>query len=186
MFLISDKENFDLFYNDLITQFPKEEQKSKKVFLKLLTYDCFDVLSAFDKAAYAFLLRDELNKVVWLDYIAVRKEFHSMGFGKKVINDMKDYYNGYKGCFLEVEKPNEAVPNTIRRIKFYENLGAKKIDCDYFYPNEQGDLQMDLYYISYDDKPVSNIFSTIENIHKLLHSDIPHLNEVLSKIEVKQ
>ena len=58
--------------------------------------------------------------------------------------------------------------NKYRRIKFYEALGAKKLDIDYVYPNDQGGYPMDLYYLGKNIP--ENITEDIKYIFKILHS----------------
>lgn len=183
MLLHSDKINFDIFYNDMILQFPKEELKSKAEFKKLIDSGKYDILSAFEKSAYVFIVKDIENSVIWLDYLAVMKNFHSKGYGKRIMESLKEYYPKYYGCYLEVEKPDENVADTIRRINFYKNLGAVRLNCDYFYPNENGYLPMDLYYLPFDDKLPQNSIKTIENIFNILHSELPHIKDVLQRIK---
>lgn len=182
MLLKSDKEGFNIFYNDMVKQFPKEELKTEDVFIELINSGNYDVLSAFDRRAYVFIAKDDENSVLWLDYLAVVKQFHSKGYGKQIIQSLSEYYPEYFGCYLEVEKPDENIPDTIRRIKFYENLGAVKLNIRYFYPNKNGDLPMDLYFLPFRNFIAENTLKTIQNIFFLLHSDITHIKSVLNKI----
>ena len=97
---------------------------------------------------------------------------------------LRDYYLDKDGCFLEVEKPDPNNYNTIRRIRFYDMHGAKKIDLNYLYPNKEGALPMDLYYIGYKPKVPSKdeIKSFIISLFETIHRDIPHRRKVLAEI----
>ena len=102
----------------------------------------------------------------------------------KVAGIIKNNFKNYHGIFLEVEMENPKMINTLKRVKFYKNHGAKKLEGRYFYPNQYGDLQMDLYYIPLKKNTVRGyeIKRVIEGVFKLLHSDISHLGNVLSRI----
>lgn len=184
----ADIRVFDSVFNDMAEQFPTTEMKDYKTFCKLLYSENYELLTAKESditVGYALVALDKENMVLWLDYIAVLKDFHSKGYGSKVLKNLKELYEDYKGCYLEVEKPDKNDFNTLRRIKFYENLGALKLNVDYFYPNSEGMLAMDLYFIPYSDFLPDKDFtgSVIKNIFSFLHADIKHLPLVLAKIK---
>ena len=66
-----------------------------------------------------------------------------------IFDSLINQFNTYKGIYLEVEKADESVINTIRRINFYKSLGAKKLDINYFYPNKDGCIELDLYFLPF-------------------------------------
>ena len=61
-------------------------------------------------------------------------------------------------------------------IKFYTNLGAQKLDYDYFYPSGKGPLPMDLYYLPYKGILPEHIDADIKETFAIIHSDIEYLN----------
>lgn len=182
------ENNFNTFFQDMLLQFPESELKTYETFLGLLKKDSYKLLSALDdeeSVGYVIYFDDNQNKILWLDYIAVYKSFHSKGYGMKILEALKLRYKDYKGIYLEVEKPNANEINTIRRIKFYTNLGAQKLCLNYFYPNKNGSLPMDLYFmpLSYSKLPdKEETLSCIQSVFNKLHCDIKHIDEVISKI----
>lgn len=188
---ISDTNNFEDIYKDMLLQFPQNELKTFEVFFKLLSDKTlnYKLLLAKDNEkviGYCLLYFDNEQNTIWIEYIAIYKEFHSFGYGSKIFETLKNTYKDYLGVYLEVEKANEDNINTLRRIKFYTRLGAKKIDCVYFYPNKEGCLEMDLYFIPFKEKMPDNqsIKTAIENIFSNLHSEIAHRNDVLKQIVI--
>lgn len=182
-------EYFNDVFSDMLNQFPKNELKGYDVYLNLLKSDNYLLFKAFDnnhEVGYSLIARDKVNNVIWLDYLAVHEKFHSKGYGGKILEALKDYFIEVRGCYLEVEKADENIPDTIRRIKFYENLGALRLNCDYYYPNKLGDLAMDMYFIPYhkDLPDCKTTISVISNIFELLHIDLNHIDQVLKKITV--
>ena len=184
----ADPNIYDFVYSDMKKQFPESELKDYDVFINLLNKIDYELLLAKinnSTVGYVIVAKDNINKVIWLDYIAILQDFHSKGYGSLIISNLKKYYPDYNGCYLEVEKPDLTCNNTLRRIKFYKNLGAEKLNIDYYYPNKDGMLPMDLYFISYNNFSPNRLFSqsVINNIFMLLHKNIIHYQEVLSKIK---
>lgn len=180
-------DKFSSIYSDMQKQFPQSEMKSYEVFLKLIDDGKYHVLAAYDREILVgYVIFAEIEDVIWLDYIAVLEELHSKGYGSKILNELKNIHSHKIGCILEVECSDESEPNTLRRIKFYENLGAKKLPVDYFYPNEKGDIKLDLYMIPHNQDCDFNIKEVIADVFELLHSELPHFKEVLDKISVNE
>ena len=168
-----ETKDIKTIYNDMLKQFPKEELKSCEHLENLLgkNYKAYLVI---DNEPVGYLLLFESEDFIRVDYVAVYKDFQSKGYGGKILECLKQSFETKKGCFLEVEKPNPDVLNTLRRIKFYESHGAKKLDIDYVYPNKYGGLPMDLYYVSYDGENVSQaeVEKFIGLLFRIVHSDV--------------
>ena len=172
-----DTKIFKHIYEDMLLQFPSSELKSYDEFINLFKHKVLECHAVFDgekEVGYIIyaLLED---KSLWLDYIAIKKEFHSNGYGRKVFELINN-------CYLEVEKPDETKPDTLRRIKFYKSLGAQKLNVDYTYPNLEGGMQMDLYYLGDKIPSRDTINSDIKYIFNTLHADIPNVDKILNKI----
>ncbi len=169
--------DFERIYEDMQRQFPENELKSFESFVRLLSEKKLVCEEAFDgDRGIGYILYAMLDSgKMWLDYIAVKKEYHSMGYGRKIISLLDN-------CYLEVEKPDSAIPDTIRRIKFYTSLGAKKLDINYIYPNDKGGLEMDLYYLGgiYPEK--TDILNDIKLIFNKLHFDVKDIMQIYKRI----
>lgn len=183
----TDVSIFDFVYSDMKKQFPESELKDYDTFVNLLNGDNYELLLAKvdgSSVGYVIVATDKINKILWLDYVAILQDFHNKGYGSEILRKLKSYYNGYNGCYLEVEKPDRNFINTYRRINFYKKLGAEKLNINYYYPNKDGMIPMDLYYIPYNsfvpDRFVS--ISVVNNIFSILHKDIEHCSTVLAKI----
>jgi len=188
MQLVEDKNiNINALYKSLETQFPKSELKEKSVFEKILqnkNYKVFNIVSN-DLVCGYFTFLEFSDNTIWIDYFAINKSCQSKGFGTAAFNLMKTM-PVYKGCYLEVEKASIKDINTIRRIRFYENLGAIKLDINYLYPNVYGNLPMNLYFMPFGkflgipDK--QQIIKNIEYAFENIHFDIAHRHKLLADI----
>ncbi|MBS4759245.1 MAG: GNAT family N-acetyltransferase [Clostridium sp.] len=185
----SNVYEFQSVYQDMLEQFPESELNEFLVYERLLKSNSYELYLVADEnkcVGYVMIYRSEDKRIVWLDYIAVFKQFHSNGYGRKIIKQLLLTFKGYNGIFLEVEKPDENNPNTIRRINFYKNLGAKKLDCIYFYPNKNGCVPLDLYFIptgeGYIFPSKKETHCVIKDVFSTIHSHHRHLNDVLKKI----
>lgn len=183
-----ETSEFEIVYDDMLKQFPENERNSRQGFyeaVKKKGYKAYLAMDGDTNAGYVVLYFDEGNKTLWLDYIAVFEEFHCCGYGKMIFEAMKNSFPGFIGCWLEVEKPDENVPNTIRRVNFYEKLGAFKTKCNYFYPNRTGSIPLDLYFLPFSEGfAFSDDFCAkcVKTVFKAVHCDKPHTKDVFDKI----
>ena len=186
---IADKYEFaDIIYPDMLRQFPQNELKEKFIFENLIEsgrLSAFIIKDGRQNAGYISYLKT--GDFIWLDYLAIFKEFHSRGLGAAALFELKENMSrtqSAKGCFLEVEKEDLELPDTIRRVKFYNRAGAFRLPCDYLYPNRTYALEMDLFYLPFLlDKPVKEqVQKTVRDIFSVLHADLPHAGQVYSEI----
>ncbi len=167
----TDLENI---YEDMLTQFPKEELKTFEELKNLLAapeYELHIFKPENISIGYSFWFKDEEMKFLWLDYIAIFKEFHSKGYGSVCIKDFIKQNPDMEYCFFEVEKPTNE--QSVRRQKFYEKLGCKNTEIKYFFPNKYKELEMDLLYLGINtNTPPSSEYTNkaIAKVHKLLHN----------------
>lgn len=177
--------DFEYIYKDMEVQFPKNEMKPYGVFCGLLNLNCYNLYYIKEgETSVGYALIADVEDFLWLEYFAIYKKFHSKGYGSKIIESLSGNFPKLKGCFLEVEKPDENKINTIRRIKFYENLGVINLNYDYFYPNEEGFIKMELFYLPFKNTYLPDILTikkVIKKIFLTLHSNVLHLNEILLK-----
>ncbi len=172
--------DFVNIYKDMCKQFPPEELKTD---FNSIFGENYTVYSVIEKVPVGYTILFETDDYLFIDYLAIYKDFHSKGFGGMILENLKQKSNK-KGCFLEVEKPDTEKPDTLRRIKFYKKHGAQKLDINYIYPNNEGGLPMDLYYIPFNEPSPSKkiIYAFIQELFKYVHSDIKCLPEILEKI----
>lgn len=165
---------FETLYEDMLIQFPKEELKTLEEFKQLLQipqYSLHIYAPHNHIAGYSLWYIDDEMSFLWLDYIAILKEFHSMGYGSIYLKEFIKVHSDKKYCFFEVEKPTNE--QAIRRQKFYEKLGCKNTGIKYYFPNKYKKLEMDLLYlgISTNEAPEKEYLNqAISRVHKKLHN----------------
>ena len=168
--------NFDEFkhiYDDMLLQFPKEELKTYDEFRELIEtaaeYQVYDIKVDDINVGYAIWFIDSEMKFLWLDYIAIYKDFHSCGYGSLAIKEFIKNYSTYKYSFFEIEKPLSE--QAIKRQEFYERSGCKNTGMEYFFPNKYKKLEMDLiYYPISAHRPDNDYINlAIKKIHKIIH-----------------
>lgn len=180
--------SFGPIFTDLQNQFPPNELKTQAQFEAQLAQDDYHLLLVTDgqqPVAYLMILTDQSTQTIWLEYLAVYQSFHGSGYGQQILKELPAYFPDKRGAFLEIEKPDPKRINTIRRIDFYKRFGAKRLFIDYYYPNKDGALPMDLYFMPFNGQalPETPIVPVVKRILTRLHqASIPHLDDVLAKI----
>lgn len=182
------KGNLKYVYNDLYSQFEKNELKDKAQFDMLFKGPNYKLLLCYDESdliGYIIVYIDFKTNLMWLDYLAVLEEYHSRGYGTKMIETLKEKYKNLDGCMIEVEKEDDKDINTYRRIKFYENLGCMRLNIDYMLPTKESGLSMHLYYLPFGKEIIkmTKALNIIKSVHNTIHSDITHVAEIFTKIE---
>ena len=186
--ILKEAKNSEIIFDDMQKQFPPEELKDFETFKKLLNTSDYRLFVLDDNSkltGYLIFLEDKLSKTIWIDYVAILKEYHGCGYGSEIFHIAKNTFKELKGCYLEVEKPNPDDINTLRRIKFYTRLGARKLNVDYIYPNKTGGLPMDLYFMPFDEAyfpSKKDMTTAIRHTFSFLHSDIENTEEIFAKI----
>lgn len=173
--------DFALLYEDMKGQFPISELKSYEHFLSYLKNPDYYILKWED---FGYILILDVFDYVWVDYLAIFKKFQSKGFGSKILDSIKENFKNKKGIIFEVEKIDEKLPNTIKRQNFYIKNGAIKLCINYFFPNKEGGLNMDLFYIKLSENTPSKLelLEVIKQTFKTLHFDVNEASEIYSKI----
>lgn len=179
------KSDFRYIFYDMQKQFPKAELKSYDEYEELLDSNKYKVFYALENGIkIGYVLFAEVENVIWLDYVAVFEKFHSKGYGSQIIEAMKTLSKD--ALILEVEPKDEKIPNTLRRIKFYEKLGAHKLNIEYYYPNKNGCINLDLYEIKYNKNANIDYKLIIEKAFEMLHSYLTHYKYILNKISINE
>lgn len=187
MKLIENKSiDIDILYTKLTKQFPKTEMKDKNIFGKILQNRNYRVMEIVEGEICCGICTffEFKDNTILVDYFAIYPQYHSKGYGSGAFNFLINK-SKYNGCYLEVEKENPQDINTGRRIKFYENLGAKLLDINYYYPNKYGNLPMNLYFLSFKNNyypSKEHICANIKSAFDNLHFDLDNTNSVYELI----
>ena len=172
-------------YSDMEKQFPPEELKTFTELNNLLHgnfYKFAMFYNADEPVGYVFFLQ---NDYIWIDYIAVFEKFHSKGYGSRILNLIFIKYSNLKGCFFEVEPEDSDNIQTVKRMNFYKKLGCKKLDFEYYFPNEIKELRLELLYKPFNEKiPDKNeIKKQINFVFENLHTFVKTKDSTLNLIE---
>ncbi|WP_066307502.1 GNAT family N-acetyltransferase [Bacillus sp. FJAT-29814] len=182
------KNVYQLYEED----FPIEERKTYDQLEFLLSKKKYKLLVANQRSnnelvGYTFIYELEQANAIWLDYMAVNKEFRNKGYGAILLNHLAQYKQDGLGLFFEVEIPveGENKNNQLRRIHFYERLGAQKQDVGYEFPTNNGGFPMYLFF-----KPSSNhqklpsklIREAIAEAFEEIHTDVKNREQILDKV----
>jgi GNAT superfamily N-acetyltransferase len=185
---------FGDIYRRLLEDFPVEEVKGYEQLEGLLSGGRYKLLLAIEPdqnviAGYAFIYVFDALPAIWLDYLAINQEVRGSGIGSLVFTELARYNHHDRGIFLEVEKPvshqGSEREEQLRRIRFYERLGARKLPISYELPTKEGGFPMYLYY-----KPAGNratitaeqIQLAISEIFSQIHSDVGERDLILKRI----
>ena len=81
------KEEFAPVYSDMTGQFPIFELKSYEHFIKYFDSDKYCFYRAGD---IGYILFANIDDYIWVDYLAIFREYQSMGFGSKILDLIKE------------------------------------------------------------------------------------------------
>jgi len=183
-----DADNLPEIYADLLTQFPEKALHSYEHFEYLLRetgYRLMILERETDRKMIGYCLSYSIlgTGLVWLDYIAIRKDFQGQGCGKLLFLVLLNAYREFAdGILFPVEKIDLADPERSpvqkRRVGFYERLGAKRLDADFRLPTIQGPCRdADLFFV-----PISDHYTltarkqkdTLKMVSSLIFGDVDH------------
>lgn len=166
--------------------FPANERKSCEHLEGLLQKKRYRLLLAKHAAlgvliGYALVFDLPRLNALWLDYMAIDEGFRNGGYGSLLFRKIAGAEPKTSiGVFLEVEIPEDNADhasNEVRRIRFYERLGAVKLDVDYRLPTEGGGYPMHLYFRPAPGLtllPKESIREAIISVYNYIHTDIPN------------
>ena len=187
---IDDLENV---YQRFTADFANDELKGYEHLKQLMSKKRYKLLLAKDPiihevVGYAFIYEFDRLQGIWLDYMAIDNQFRGTGYGALLFKKLTKWkQNGFSsGIFIEVEIPVEKEGFTresqLRRIRFYERLGANRLPIPYQLPTNDGGLPMYLYFWPSPDVeklPKEQIQEAISETFNYIHSDIKHKDDVL-------
>lgn len=161
---VQDKKIFDTIYSDMKKQFPISELRSyEKIYKDVFSAKPYKIAVLEDKNEIIGYITYYEKDFIWVDYLAVIGENKSKGYGSLILKKLFDRYTDKSGIYFEVELENPKKPITQKRIKFYKNIGCKKLNFKYFYPNEANIQQMNLMYKPLSQKSPNNIIRDIKD-----------------------
>ncbi len=189
----ANRKNFCAIYEDMQKQFPYVELKAKETFFMFFAQADYHVWLAREEAGketqnvgYMLVWLDKQTQFLWLEYIAVLAPYHSKGLGSKMLRRLRELYPDAKGCFLELEKTAPSDVTGRRRVEFYTKKGAFPLNFRYFYPQQRGALELDLYFLPFTREitalPAEEVKNSIANAYRTLHRHIPHAADLLKQI----
>ncbi|WP_244833631.1 GNAT family N-acetyltransferase [Clostridium sp. BJN0001] len=143
-------EQFDIFYKILVDNFPKSERRTYKRHKEMLNNPLYKIFSYSEKSNILGMIGEwEFQDFLYIEHLAVMKNFHSKGIGTKMLHDFKLRFN--KDIILEVEPPNTV--EAVKRIDFYKKFGFKANDYKYLQPPmQEGQKNLPLIILSSDKK----------------------------------
>lgn len=187
--------DFDRIYQRFTKDFAPDELKSYAHLQLLLKKKRYKLLLAKDIelneiVGYAFIYEIDRLGSIWLDYIAIFQEYRNSGYGSRFFKEIsQSRRKNNLGIFLEVEIPEEREGNIrekqIKRIKFYERLGAIPFPFPYEFPTSVGGFPMFLYFrpgIGIECLPEKLIKKAIEEAYENIHFDINNKERILNRI----
>lgn len=181
--------DFAEVFEDMQTHFREDELKPYEKFISLIDNNKYTFLHVKDgdkKVGYVLLFIEHGSKFIWPQYFVIKKEFQSMGYGTKTLKALVSFFPDMNGIFFELEPEDETSPNTIKRIKFYEKNGVKKLNLKYLYPNKEGGRKMYLFFLpikkDFSALTKKEILAVIKKGFEYLHDDIAEINQIYEKI----
>jgi len=133
---------------DLYNQaFPADERRDITVQKQVMQNSCYDIECFYEKDKLkGFCATWTFPEFIFVDHIAVSPEFRGQGIGSEIINKVINDHK--KPVILEVERPETETAQ--RRITFYERLGFKLNEFDYYQPSlGQGKSSIPLHLMSH-------------------------------------
>ena len=123
-------------YDEYVKLFSDDEQRDWKD-IERSYYEGVEVLFGIKNNGIivGFMMLEKLNEnyPYYIDFFAIFDKYQGNNHGTKAIEYLiKNIIKDEPLC-LEIEKETEMNINTIRRAKFYRNLGFKKINSEYLF-----------------------------------------------------
>lgn len=114
----------NIYYDYMIEDFPKDELKTYEMIEESINQGKSIAIGFYQNElllGYATIIFAE-DKLL-LDYFAIINNYRNMGYGKKFIEEIKDYFKDYSFILIESENINSLQAK--KRIDFYHKCGCK-------------------------------------------------------------
>ena len=133
--------------------FPSNERRSLKPLINDPKKEgvVYAVLNDNEYIGFIVLLSHE--KITHILYFATEEEYRNRGFGKKILEIVKEAFPDQK-IIADVEEPDEGSFNNgqrLRRIGFYQRSGYRQTDIEYEWRNERYVIMVSGDYISEEE-----------------------------------
>ncbi len=129
---------------------------------------------------FSMIWEIENTDYLFLDYIAVKKEYRNKKIGTVFLKNIFNIFKNYNSIIFEIENPEEGENKSqrIRRINFYRKLGAQELTgFKYFLPPRNGKSERMLLMILSRNIDITVNGREIENILSLIYKHIYHRDE---------
>lgn len=171
----------DRVFADIESQFPAEELKSRAIYEELLSLGKFRLWGLYDTGElvgyFAGVYMSE-KRVLWGDLFGIFPEYQSFGYGHKLVDAFMDQLP-IDTIYFEVEKADPEQEHTLRRIKFYEKIGASCLFDGYVLPTETGGISMDLRAkTKLSEIPQDEWSQVIREVWDCIHIDVSDRAEI--------
>ncbi len=156
-----DKE-INKIWKILSLSFPEGELITKEELLNNYKDKRFNLRKFYNEDEIcAFYMSWDLGSFIYLEYLAVRKEYRSKGFGSLLLKNIKE--ESSKKIILEAEKLDN--PEAKKRLKFYRKNDFCINQYDYKQPPLRESLKsVPMYLISYPDLLSKKQFEEVKKI----------------------
>lgn len=112
--------------------FPPEEKRPYEQHMQLMkknnSYHFYAAME--EQTVIGIIILWKLQRFIYLDYLATLSNARNKGYGKRIVEQLKELFNDT--IILEVELPDNDLAK--RRIGFYTRLGFYLLDFPYYMP----------------------------------------------------
>lgn len=175
-------------YQVIEKEFPVKERKELAIFQKLYLSGDYKLILSYDEAdhrvGFAYVFQMNALSVIWLDFIVIEDSYQGLGYGTEFIKSLHKMFPEMGTMVLEVEIPTGDDPNQVRRIKYYERLGAERLDVVYYIPNPYERFQMYLYALPIVDASkdiYEKLPEVVGNVYRFIHADVLGTDQLLEQ-----
>ncbi len=154
---------FDQVFKLMQNSFPKSEYRTYENQKKLIQKKEYNLITKKDENnnVIAFISIWNLEDFNFVEHLAVSPACRGMGMGTKIMEEIIQASKN-KNIILEIEPPCDEI--TDKRLRFYEKLGFKLNDYEYYQPSMQkNQKQLKLNLMSYPNPLNEDEFEKIKN-----------------------